>query len=325
MTKTSITVILLGLLLSRPLWADRATARMEIITSLGNIDLKGVPRMSFDLGTADGLAGLGFFFKLMHRTSPGFDRTARTEWDITGLMTCVHMDGPGHLTWMKPNGQKIRFQKESNGFTPGNDGSRVLSLSGDSVEIMNAQGAVWKYHGGFIKSVSDGRTGEFSFTTDRESILTIIKSNGNHAGEPLLRVAYSAKGGVEKLIFMGRRQCRLQWDSAGRLLSIEDASGKRTVFTYDSALLAGWQATDGSSNALKWLPRDKPERNLAFGLPPVRLGEDSIFRYEYGRKGGISIIKIHTVGGSFVSETRFSSRGVEQHTPYGNNKIVYKK
>jgi YD repeat-containing protein len=325
MTRTLTTVILSVLLLSRLFSADRASARMEIMASLGNIDLNGIPRLTFDLGTADGLARLGFFFKLVHRASPGFDGNARTEWDITGLMTCVHTDGQGNLTWMKPNGQKLRFQKEGDGFALGNDGSRVLRLSGDRVEIMSAQGAVWKYHGGFIKSVTDGRTGEFSFTTDRESILTIIKSNGEPAGEPFLRVAYSARGEVEKLIFKGGRQCDLRWDSDHRLAAVEDASGRRIVFTYDNALLAGWQATDGSANALKWLPRDKPERGLAFGLPPVRLGEDSIFHYKYGREGSINIIKIHTVGGSFVSETRFNSKGIEQRTPYGSNRVVYKK
>jgi hypothetical protein len=325
MIKPLIAVILLELSLTRPLLADRMSARMEIMAGLGNIDLNGIPRLTFDLGTADGLARLGFFFKLIHRTSPGFDRKARTEWDITGLMTCVHMDGQDNLTWMKPNGQKIRFQKESNGFAPGNDGSRVLRLDGDSAEIINAQGTIWKYQGGFIKSVSDGRTGKVSFTTDRESILTIIKSNDNQAGEPLLRVVYSNSGEVENLTFMDRQQCKLQWDSGHRLSSIEDGSGKRIVFTYDNALLAGWQATDGNSNALKWQARDNPERSLAFGLPPVRLGEDSIFRYEYERKGSINIIRIHTAGGSFVSETRSNSKGIEQHTPYGSNRIVYKK
>ncbi len=298
---------------------------MEIMASLGNIDLNGIPRLTFDLGTAEGLARLGFFFKLIHRASPGFDGNARTEWDITGLMTCVHTDGQGNLTWMKPNGQKMRFQKEGDGFTLENDGSRVLSLSGDSVEIISAQGAVWKYQNGFIKSVTDGRMGEFSFATNRESILTITKSNDKSADEPLLRVAYSEKGEVESLIFKGGRQCELRRDSDHRLVAVEDALGKRIVFTYDNALLAGWQATDGNSNALKWLPRDKPERGLAFGLPPVRLGEDSIFHYEYGREGSINIIKIHTVGGSFVSETRSNSKGIEQRTPYGSNRVVYKK
>jgi YD repeat-containing protein len=325
MNKTLITIISLFLLSASSLVAEQASARMEIMTSLGNIDLNGIPRASFDLGAADGLAGLGFFFKLIHRTSPGFDRNARTEWDITGLMTCVHMDGQGNLTWMKPNGRKVRFQKEGDGFALGNDGSRILSLSGDELKIMSTQGIIWKYQGGFIKSVTDGRVGEFSFTTDRESIMTIIKSNDKHAGKPLLRIVYSDKGEVEKLIFPNNRQCRLQWDSEHRLSAVEDAYGKRTVFTYDNDLLAGWQATDGSSNTLKWLPRENPERGMTFGLPPVRLGGDALFRYEYGREGGINTIRIHTVGGSFVSETRSNSKGIEQRTPYGSNRHVYKK
>ncbi|WP_342750769.1 O-antigen ligase family protein [Termitidicoccus mucosus] len=293
--------------------AEQRVLRSEILLNMGKVDMNGLPRLSLELGGVSVLSKLGFNFQLTHGIRIGSNRSARSEWSVTGLRTCVYFESHDQLVWVKPAGQKMRYLRQDMGFGDGNDGSSVNVFESGVIEIKTCQGSVWRYKDGFLETITDAQLGRFAVVSDRESILEISRLAGD-ARIAVARIGYAENGLLQHLIFSGDRKCNFEWSHDHRLLRVENISGVRTQFEYDDALLTGWHGSNGASGIYRWAPRDDAKRGVAVGRAPVVLTEDDVFRYEYARDGNVNIILVHTVDGSFVSETKIGPGGIFQRT-----------
>lgn len=316
MKKTLLTILLCGWVLAQnaPAQAEPRVRRSEILSSMGNVDLNGFPRLSLDLGGAPELSKLGFYFRLMHKVRIGSDQSAHSEWIVSGLRTCVYLEPKGDLVWIKPNGQNVRYPRQDARLGKAGDGSSVGVFEAGVIEMTTPQGSLWRYKDGFLESIEDARLGTLSIASDRECILQISRRKNNTAGV-IMRAEYSESGMLQRIVFPGGRTCRFEWDDAYRLLGVENTSGVRTRFEYNGALLARWSKSDGFSGAYSWKNRADAAQGIALGRAPVVLGADGFFRYEYARKGNASIVRVYTADGAFVSETSSGPGGLMQKTP----------
>jgi len=85
----------------------------QIYSKLGNINSSGLPQIKIPLGNVTELARYGFTFALSHNIVTGYNGTARTEWKITGLRTCVCLNDNGDLVWVRPDSRQIVFKKRT--------------------------------------------------------------------------------------------------------------------------------------------------------------------------------------------------------------------
>ncbi|AWI08314.1 O-antigen ligase family protein [Ereboglobus luteus] len=296
--------------------ADQRALRSEILSNMGKVGIRGLPRLSLELGGSSEISRLGFNFRLGHKICIGSDRSAESEWDVTGLRTCVYFERQGDLVWMKPNGQSVRYPRQDAEFGKASDGSSA-DVFGSGVEIKTRQGSVWRYKDGSLEMITDAQAGRFAVVSDRGAILEVSRLVGGGRHVAVLGVEYSEAGLPQRLAFSGGRECRFEWSRDHRLLRIENASGVQTQFEYGGALLTSWAGSNGASGVYKWMPRDAVKRGIAVGRPPVVLSEDDVFHYEYARAGNVNIIRVHTVGGAFVSETSVGPGGMSQKTAAG--------
>jgi hypothetical protein len=324
MKRLALIILLCGCAVAKGMADDttRRALRSELLSNTGAVNMSGLPRLSFELGGGSELSAMGFFFRLTHAVRISSNQRARSEWTVGGLRTCVYVDGQGDLIWIKPSGQKTRFPRQGMEFGGGDDGSAADVSKAGVVEIKSRQGALWRYKGGFLEMISDARSGNFSVITNRESILAISKpAVGTSTAAAVLRVEYSETGMPRRIVFSNGRACGFEWSRDYRLLRMENASGVRTLFEYDGALLTRWGGSSVVSGTYKWATRADAKRGIALGIAPVVLGEDGVFCYEYIRKGSVNSVRIHTTDGSFVSETSIGPGGISQRTPSGVRSI----
>jgi len=293
----------------------REAGMTDIKANLGNVGTNGQPNLSFDFVNhpdADEIQKLGFTFKLLHQVSLIHGGKARTDWRIPALKTAVYFDWQGDLIWLQPSGRLVRFRKTDAGFSKGSDGSMVKVLSDNNdVEITTARAAKWFFREGFVEFVQAGRN-LYSFKTNRETILTISRRGPDR---PLLEVHYSDAGQLADLIFSDGRKCSFQWSPDNCLQRVYGDVGRRIDFEYDNRLLKSWRMDEGSSQEIKWQSFGSMLR-LVLGRPPVMLGEDSSFEYQWERKESLVILNIFKKSGEWVSRTYFSTLGVIQQTPH---------
>ena len=185
-----------------------------------------------------------------------------------------------------------------------------------NVVFINSTGQRWTYRGGFLKEIFD-RFGVVDFVTEQETVLLATMRNRAGGGKDavLMRVGYSDAGLLARLELGQSPAVTFHWSDAGALAGIEGLSGGGMTFDYDNMLLREWN-NNGARTNYTWIARDDlPEsKNISFGIAPVRLRNDSEFRYEYDNGDGVSILRVFRRDGSFVSETRFGDRGIIQKT-----------
>jgi len=275
----------------------------EIIGNLGGIGLDGLPRLSFDIvdsQDAGELGVLGFGFKLTHQTKLRHGKTAATEWSLSGLQTCAYIEPQGDAIWRTPGGQAVWFRKNDSGFGRGNNGAGVtVSPDGSVIEITTPTSIKWRYRDGFLESISS-RSGSYSVTTDRETILSVSKKILNRE-IPLLRCAYSKQGDLEELKFAGGKKYRLLWSANHDLRAVDGPEGRRFDFEYTDSLLTCWTKANGARNELKWRHLDYV-RETAFQIPPVLLREDASFSYVYDldKWGFVTNVRIYDKAGTLT-------------------------
>jgi len=316
---------------SSSLAAESVSALGQIHSNLGNINSSGLPQIKIPLGTVTELARYGFTFAMTHNVIPGYNGSARTEWKISGLRTCVWLDDNGDLVWVRPNMQQLVFKKADNyrqerlGWT-----ALVQNNTGD-VELANSTGQKWKYRGGLLKTISD-RFGAVDFITDQETVL--LASRRDRAGNEviLMRAEYSDEGLLACLELGQSQPVIFHWSGTvaqtASLLDCPNAAGMKAgwqpalrgieglpaggmTFDYDDMLLQAWD-NNGVRTNYTWAVREGLAKNISFGVAPVRLQGDSEFRYEYGSDDNASILRVFRHDGSLVSETRFGGRGIIQ-------------
>jgi NOL1/NOP2/fmu family ribosome biogenesis protein len=303
-----------------------ASAYNEIAKNMGGITFNGLPKLSFDfVDRADigELSSLGFRFRLMHRVRLHHGRTARTEWEIPSLQTCAHIDAQGDVSWLTLTGRVVRFRKTEHGYAGMDDGVSVKVMQEDNVvEITTKAAFKWRYRGGYVESVSNWR-GEYTFTTDRGTILTISKKTQNRT-VMLLTCAYSKQGHLEGLEFGNGGKYRFQWADDNSLSAVKNQAGNLMEFEYADSLLSSWKRAYESRHGLRWQYFDHA-REVARQQPPVYLCEDSRYTYKWTRGEGVRTVTIHDKNGVFVSETTIGATGLEQRTPKGRIKHGTKK
>jgi len=308
--------------------AHSATELEKIMANMGGIDLKGLPKLSlemvdrYDLGE---LAALEFEFTLTHKTVLRHGRTAKTEWSINNLQTCVYIDARGDVIWRTTRGQTVRFHKKGTAYAKSINGTAVNVVpESNTVEITTPASVTWRYRNGFLESI-DYRKNNYSVTTDRGTILSISKKILNRE-MPLLKCVYSARNGLEELEFYGGRKYRLSWSAGHDLLAIDAPKGRQLHFEYVDSLLTCWTRENGPCNELKWQRLDYI-RETAFQIPPVLLREDASHLYEYklDKWGGVINVKTHDKSGALVSETDIKTTSIEQATPNEKIKYIFKK
>ena len=307
--------------------AQPATDFERILGNMGSIGLNGLPRLSFEIvdpPDAGELATLGFRFQLTHQAKLRHGRTAKTEWSLSGLRTCAHIDPQGDVTWLTPSGHTIRFRRSDDGYASGNSNAAVtVSPDGSMIEITQFS-TKWRYRNGFLESISN-QSDNYSVTTDRETIISISKKIPN-SEILLLKCAYSKQGNLEEMEFSGGKKYRLHWSANHDLLAIDGPEGRRFDFEYANSLLTCWTQANGPRNELKWQHLDYV-RETAFQIPPVLLREDASYSYEYKLDmfGRVELVKVRDKAGALVSETKMGMTGVEQTSPNGKLEHRFKK
>jgi hypothetical protein len=287
-----------------------------ILANLGNVGTNGLPNLSFALADehpdAAELKSLGFSLKLQHQVALTYGIKARTDWQVPALKTAVYFDAQGDLLWLHPDGRTVRFPKAGAGFSKASDGSSAKVLpDADEVEITTTKPAIWLYKDGFPEFIQVGSI-VYHFKTDRDAILAIVKKE---SGKPLLEIKYSDEGRLSELVFSDGKKCLFQWSADNCLLCVHGDAGAQIEMGYDKALLKNWRVGDGALHELAWTPIES-KRRLAFGVPPVLLGEDPLYKYHWRRKESVDILKVTRKSGEWVSQTHFSSKGIFQQTPY---------
>jgi len=298
--------------------AQTSSVLSRIYSNLGNVNSSGLPQIKIPLGDNAELARLGFTFEMTHNVIPGYNRSARTEWKITGLRTCAYLAGNGDLVWVRPNMQRLVFKKQGNYQQKRLGWTALVRDDARDIEFANRDGQKWVYTGGFLKGISDGPV-VVNFVTEQETVLRAMRHvrAGVGAGNSavLMRVEYSREGLLARLELGKSPPVTFHWSDAGALAGIEGLPGGKMSFDYTNMLLREWD-NNGARTNYTWVARDDlPERkNISFGIAPVRLQSDSEFRYEYDNGDGVSILRVFRRDGSFVSETRFGDRGIIQKT-----------
>jgi len=300
----------------------------QIYSNLGNINAAGLPQIRISLGDNAELERYGFVFAMTHDVVPGYNGSVRSEWKITGLRTCVYLEGNGDLVWVRPDSRRIVFKKSDNYRQKHLGWTAIVRNDARDVEFANRDGQKWVYTGGFLKGISDGPA-VVNFVTERETVLRAIRHvrAGAGAGNSavLMRVEYSSAGLLTRLELGQSLPVTFHWADAGALADIEGLPAGGMTFDYnDKMLLREWN-NNGARTNYTWVARDDlPERkNISFGIAPVRLRSDAEFRYEYDSDGDVSILRVFRNDGSFVSETRFGGRGIIQKTGGKTIRYIY--
>jgi len=323
--------MLLMLPAANSLAAQSHDVQRQVDENLGNINMMGLPRIIIPLPNNTELARFGFVFVMIHNVIPGYGGSARTEWRIPGLRTCVYLDGNGNLAWVRPAMQQLVFKKDDNYQQAVMGWSAIIGNNKQDVEFTNSAGQKWKYSGGFLKEISDKFT-VVDFVTDQETILLATKRGFAGNGAVLMRAEYSEEGLLARLELGQSQPVIFRWSGtvaqtaslldcpnavemkAGwqpALRGIEGLPAGEMTFDYDGMLLREWNSKGKRTN-YTWDPRNDSVKSIGFGMAPVRLQSDSEFRYEYGNADGVDILRVFRHDGSFVSETKFGSRGIIQ-------------
>ena len=305
-----------------------ATNFEKILGNMGGIGLDGLPRLSFEIVDRQDfseLAVLGFGFELAHNAVLSQGRTAKTEWTLPCPQTYAHIDTQGDAVWLTPSGRTVRFYKNSQSYTNADNGATItVSPDGNVIEITTPASIKWRYRGGFLESISS-RMGQYSVTTDRETILSISKKILNRE-ITLLKCAYSKQGFLNELEFTGGKKYRLHWSDNHDLRAVDGPEGRRFDFEYTNSLLTCWRKAEGPRNELKWQYLDYV-KEIAFQIPPVLLREDASHSYacNVDKWGYVNTVKTYDKAGALLSETRIRATGVVQTTPNGEIKHSFKK
>ena len=323
--------MLLMLPAANSLAAQSHDVQRQVDENLGNINMMGLPRIIIPLPNNTELARFGFVFVMIHNVIPGYGGSARTEWRIPGLRTCVYLDGNGNLAWVRPAMQQLVFKKDDNYQQAVMGWSAIIGNNKQDVEFTNSAGQKWKYSGGFLKEISDKFT-VVDFVTDQETILLATKRGFAGNGAVLMRAEYSEEGLLARLELGQSQPVIFRWSGTvaqtASLLDCPNAAGMKAgwqpalrgieglpaggmTFDYDDMLLQAWD-NNGVRTNYTWAVREGLAKNISFGVAPVRLQGDSEFRYEYGSDDNASILRVFRHDGSLVSETRFGGRGIIQ-------------
>jgi len=318
---------ILGFGISTQLGAQSSPSTLnQIYSNIGNINVAGLPQIRIPLGNNTELERLGFNFTMTHNIVPCYNGSARTEWRISGLRTCVYLDGNGDLVWVRPDAQQIVFSKADNYRQKSMGWTIVVQNGMRDVAFINSDGQKWKYSGGFLKEISDGLE-IVNFVTDKETVLLALRRGRASAGNNpvLMRAEYSGAGLLSRLELGQSPAVIFHWSGAAALVSIEGLFSSRMTFDYDNMLLREWN-NNGVRTNYTWEPRDDlPEsKNISFGIAPVRLKSDSEFHYAYDEVDDVSILRIFRHDGSFVSETRFGDRGIIQKAGDKTTRYIYR-
>lgn len=294
--------------------AAPASSLPEIIKNMGGqVDLRGMPKISFNLverQDAPELYRLGLFFRITHTVKVSHGNEARTQWNLPALRTCVYEDRQGDWIWLTPTGRQVRFRKLDNGFAAGDDDSSIKRLpQDDCVEITDRSSRVWRYRNGCIESVT-AWNGVYSFTHEEGTLLSIFLTR-QHETRQLLKCVYSDTGELVELIFSGDHKCTLVWSSGHCLSALKLGNGMRMDFKYQNSLLSAWRETGKPWNELKW-KRHGQKRITAFQRATVILEEDAFYRYDWSRIRGLDVLKVYKKDGGMLSETRIGSMGIRQ-------------
>jgi len=304
---------ILGFGICERLTAQSAPSALgQIYANLGNISSSGLPQIRIPLGHGTELARYGFTFAMTHNVVPGYNGSARSEWRITGLRTCVHLDDNGDLVWVRPNLQQIVFKKADNYRQERLGWTAVARNGAGDVELAGSTGQKWSYKGGFLREIAD-RFAVIDFVTDQETVL--LASRRDRAGNEvvLMRAEYSDAGLLARLELGQAPPVIFHWSGAAVLAGIEGLPAGGMTFDYENMLLREWDNNGARARTnYTWVSREGLAKNISFGIAPVRLQGDSEFRYEYDTNGDANILRVFRRDGSFVSETRFGSRGIIQ-------------
>ena len=299
----------------------------QMIQNLGHVDLWGLPRIRFNLGTTAELRRLGFDFIVTHNVTPSHDRGVRSAWKITGLLTSIWQDRNGNLIWSRPNGQELVFLKKNAYKNPASGWSAHIAANDKTrVKLSSASnGQEWHYANGWLDRISDPVAGTVVFSTDRESVLKAARRDKTGNEQQILKIEHDDAGRVRNIVFSGQRRNVLSWVENHCLVKVEGINCGVVSFQYDDALLKSWHAENGDGNSYAWGTRKNPEKNISFVDPPVMLVEDKDFTYEYGTRVGINHIIVRSKTRGFVSETRMTTRGLVQVLPDKTIKGFYRR
>ncbi|OAM89025.1 hypothetical protein OH491_12360 [Termitidicoccus mucosus] len=297
----------------------------QIVHNLGHVDLWGLPRVRFNLGSTPELSKLGFRFVAIHKVTPSRERGAKSEWQITGLRTCLHQNKGGDMTWIRPDGRKIAFHK-INAYKDSVSGWFVRAApDGIGARLNHANGQEWCYKNGWLDRITDPVWGLVVFATDRESILQASRLDAAGNGRQILKIEYCEFGYVQVMEFSDTKRNVLSWSDDCCLTRIKGGDCGSVSLQYENLLLKSWSTENGNGNKYAWRERRHPAKVFSFGDPPVALREDNDFTYEYGTKVGINYIVIRDKKKGFVSETRLTAKGLVQILPDREIRARYKR
>jgi hypothetical protein len=316
-----LNLILAMLFISMPLVGQTSFVERQIYANLGNVNPSGLPQIRIPLGNNTELARFEFVFAMSHNVIPGHNGSACTEWRISGLRTCVYLDGNEDLVWIRPDMQRLMFKKEDNYQQARMSWSAAIRNAMQDVEFTNRIGQKWTYSGGFLKKISD-RFAALDFITAQETILAASKRDRAGNDVVLMRTEYSGEGLLARLKLGQSSSIVFHWSSAAVLVSMEGLPAGRMSFDYENMLLREWNG-NGKRTNYTWTACDGLAKNISFGMAPVRLQSDSEFRYEYDKADDVNILRVFRHDGSFMSETRFGVRGIIQKS--GGKTTIYQR
>jgi hypothetical protein len=305
------------------LHAERASVSVQVSRNLGHINLRGLPRLRFYLGSSRDLVRLGFDFSVIHNVVPSSECEASSEWHVTGLTTFVYINEASDIIWEKPNMQRITFYRKNAYVDIASGWSAKLSSDGFEVTLKRRNAEEWQYKHGWLNNIVSSDGNKIVFKTDREVILEIKKIDHFGNSYCLLEIVYSGYGGIKDIIFSDGRKNVFSWSENQCLSEIDGILCGRISLQYEKKLLKSWTATNKQSDVYVWKECRVPALNIGFGVPPVMVRSDSNFVYDYITKHGVNYIFVRDIAGKFVSETRLTSRGMMQILP--NGEILYAK
>lgn len=301
--------------------AQELSIEKQLQANYGDAHPSGFPQIKIPLVNNTELSRFGFVFVMTHHVIPMHGGAARSEWRIPGLRTCVYLDGNEDLVWIRPNTRQLVFRKESNYKETHFGWSVEIQNHVRNAELTNRNGQRWTYEKGCLKRISD-RGREIDFVTDHEIIMSASRRGRGGETVVLMRAEYSDTGLLQHLELGQSGFLTFRWSDEPVLRGIEGTSEGDMTFGYDNMLLREW-ICNGMSTGYTWAVRGNTSKSISFGMAPMSLQSDAEYRYEYGKAGSASVFRVFKRDGNFVSETRFSSRGIFQKTPDRIIKAAY--
>ncbi|WP_205849259.1 hypothetical protein, partial [Natronospirillum operosum] len=168
--------------------------------------------------------------------------------------------GNENLKWVSPTGDRIIFTEDGSGYTPLGVNSYRLGEWSEGLTIEGAEGAYYHYNeAGLLVEQGDGQGGTITVERNSDQRITTIHDNQGR----VFQVSYTGSR-VREVTDPAGRKLTYQYDSQGRLVSVNGFDGRIESYAYDYAGndLAITHLTDGEGDAHEYVYREQDGKTV---------------------------------------------------------------